>query len=46
VGYKPVFTKEGKPLPKNYLHHILMLNTTTSVSCEANRCSLRGQGWR
>ena len=27
VGYKTaVFTKEGKPLPKNYLHHILMLN--------------------
>src|SRR5215470_5346272 len=36
VGYKSaVFTKDGKPLPKNYLHHILMLNNSKpSVSCE------------
>src|SRR5262245_36370214 len=27
VGYKSsVFTQEGKLLPRNYLHHILMLN--------------------
>jgi len=36
IGYKSeVFTKDGKPLPKNYLHHILMLNNDKpSVSCD------------
>lgn len=35
VGFKSaVFTKGGKPLPQNYLHHILMLNNDKeSVSC-------------
>ena len=36
IGYKSeVYTKDGKPLPKNYLHHILMLNNDKpSVSCD------------
>ena len=46
VGYKTaVFTKEGKPLPKNYLHHILMLNNSKpSVSCEGEPLFFAGAG--
>jgi hypothetical protein len=46
VGYKTaVFTKEGKPLPKNYLHHILMLNNDKpSVSCEGEPLFFAGAG--
>jgi hypothetical protein len=46
VGYKTaVFTKEGKPLPKNYLHHVLMLNNSKpSVSCEGEPLFFAGAG--
>jgi len=46
VGYKTaVFTKEGKPLPKNYLHHLLMLNNSNpSVSCEGEPLFFAGAG--
>ena len=46
VGYKTaVFTKEGKPLPKNYLHHILMLNNDKpSVSCAGEPLFFAGAG--
>ena len=46
VGYKTaVFTKEGKPLSKNYLHHILMLNNSKqSVSCEGEPLFFAGAG--
>jgi len=46
VGYKTaVFTKDGKPLPKNYLHHILMLNNSKpSVSCEGEPLFFAGAG--
>jgi hypothetical protein len=46
VGYKTaVFTKEGKPLPKNYLHHILMLNNSKpSVSCKDEPLFFAGAG--
>jgi hypothetical protein len=46
VGYKTsVFTKEGMPLPKNYLHHILMLNNSKpSVSCEGEPLFFAGAG--
>ena len=46
VGYKTaVFTKEGKPLPKNYLHHILMLNNDKpSVSCPGEPLFFAGAG--
>lgn len=46
VGYKTaVFTKEGKPLPKNYLHHILMLNNSKpSVSCDGEPLFFAGAG--
>ena len=46
VGYKTaVFTKDGKPLPKNYLHHILMLNNSKpSVSCAGEPLFFAGAG--
>ena len=46
IGYKSaVFTKEGKPLPKNYLHHILMLNNDKpSVSCPGEPLFFSGAG--
>jgi hypothetical protein len=46
VGFKSaVFTKDGKPLPKNYLHHILMLNNDKqSVSCPGEPLFFSGAG--
>jgi hypothetical protein len=46
VGYKSaVFTKDGKALPQNYLHHILMLNTDKeSVSCPGEPLFFAGAG--
>lgn len=46
VGYKAaVFTKDGKPLPQNYLHHILMLNNDkASVSCPGEPLFFAGAG--
>jgi hypothetical protein len=46
VGYKSaVFTKEGKPLPQQYLHHILLLNTSRdSVSCPGEPLFFAGAG--
>jgi hypothetical protein len=46
VGYKSaVFTKEGKELPRNYLHHILMLNNDKpSVSCPGEPLFFAGAG--
>ena len=46
VGYKTaVFTKDGTPLPKNYLHHILMLNNSKpSVSCAGEPLFFDGAG--
>jgi hypothetical protein len=46
IGYKSeVFTKDGRPLPKNYLHHILMLdNDKPSVSCDGEPLFFAGAG--
>ena len=46
IGYKSaVFTKDGKALPKNYLHHILMLNNDKpSVSCPGEPLFFSGAG--
>jgi hypothetical protein len=46
VGYKSaVFTKAGTPLPRNYLHHILMLNNDRpSVSCPGEPLFFSGAG--
>jgi hypothetical protein len=46
VGYRSaVFTKDGKQLPQNYLHHILMLNTDKdSVSCPGEPLFFAGAG--
>jgi hypothetical protein len=46
VGYKSaVFTKEGTPLPQQYLHHILLLNTSRdSVSCPGEPLFFAGAG--
>lgn len=46
VGFKSaVFTKDGKPLPRNYLHHILMLNNDKpSVSCPGEPLFFAGAG--
>lgn len=46
VGYKSaIFTKDGKPLPRNYLHHILMLNNDKgSVSCPGEPLFFAGAG--
>jgi hypothetical protein len=46
VGFKSaVFTKEGKPLPQQYLHHILMMNNDKeSVSCPGEPLFFSGAG--
>lgn len=46
VGFKSaVFTKDGKELPRNYLHHILMLNSSKpSVSCPGEPLFFAGAG--
>ena len=46
VGFKSaVFTKDGKPLPQNYLHHILMLNNDKeSVACPGEPLFYAGAG--
>jgi hypothetical protein len=46
VGYKAaVFTKDGTALPQQYLHHILMLNTSKeSVSCPGEPLFFAGAG--
>lgn len=46
TGYKSeVFTVDGRPLPKNYLHHILMLNNDKpSVSCSGEPLFFAGAG--
>jgi len=46
VGFKSaVFTKDGKPLPQQYLHHVLMLNTDKdSVSCPGEPLFFGGAG--
>lgn len=46
VGFKSeVFTKDGKALPKNYLHHILMINTDKdSISCPGEPLFFGGAG--
>lgn len=46
TGYKSeVFTKDGKALPQNYLHHILMLNNDKpSVSCDNEPLFFAGAG--
>jgi hypothetical protein len=46
VGYQSsVFTKGGKALPRNYLHHILMLNNDKpSVSCPGEPLFFSGAG--
>ncbi|MFO0730704.1 MAG: hypothetical protein U0231_16820 [Nitrospiraceae bacterium] len=46
IGYKSeVFTKDGRPLPKNYLHHILMMNNDKpSVSCDGEPLFFAGAG--
>jgi hypothetical protein len=46
TGYKSaVFTQEGKALPKNFLHHILMLNNDKpSVSCPGEPLFFSGAG--
>jgi hypothetical protein len=46
VGYRSaVFTKDGKVLPRNYLHHILMLNNDKpSVSCPGEPLFFSGAG--
>lgn len=46
TGYRTaVFTKDGKPLPQNYLHHILMMNNDKeSVSCPGEPLFFAGAG--
>jgi hypothetical protein len=46
TGYKSeVFTKDGKALPQNYLHHILMMNNDKpSVSCDGEPLFFAGAG--
>src|SRR5574338_328521 len=46
TGFKSeVFTKDGKQLPRNYLHHILMLNNDKpSVSCDGEPLFFAGAG--
>lgn len=46
VGYKSaVFTKDGKPLPQQYLHHILLINNDKeSVSCPGEPLFFAGAG--
>jgi hypothetical protein len=46
IGFKSaVFTKDGRHLPQQYLHHILMLNTDKqSVSCPGEPLFFAGAG--
>ncbi len=46
IGFKSeVFTKAGQPLPRNYLHHILMMNNDKpSVSCPGEPLFFGGAG--
>jgi hypothetical protein len=46
TGYKSeVFTAEGKQLPQNYLHHILLMdNDQPSVSCDGEPLFFAGAG--
>lgn len=46
IGYKSeVFTEEGRPLPQNYLHHILLMdNDKPSVSCDGEPLFFAGAG--
>ena len=46
VGYKSaVFTKDGRPLPQQYLHHVLLINTDKdSVSCPGEPLFFAGAG--
>jgi hypothetical protein len=46
TGFKSeVFTKDGRVLPKNYLHHILMINTSRdSISCPGEPLFFGGAG--
>ena len=46
IGYKSeVFTKDGRALPQNYLHHILMMNNDKpSVSCDNEPLFFAGAG--
>ena len=46
VGFKSaISTKDGKELPKNFLHHILMINNTKpSVSCPGEPLFFGGAG--
>jgi hypothetical protein len=49
VGFKSaITTKDGKELPKNFLHHILMINNSKpSVSCPGEPLFFGGpRGWR
>ncbi len=46
VGFRSaVFTKDGTPLPRQYLHHILLINQDKeSVSCEKEPLFFAGAG--
>ncbi len=46
TAYKSaVFTKEGKPLPRQFLHHILLINVSKeSVSCQGEPLFFAGAG--
>jgi len=46
IGYKSeIFTADGKPLPQNYLHHILLIdNDRPSVSCNGEPLFFAGAG--
>jgi len=46
VAYRSaVFTKDGKPLPRQYLHHILLINVDKeSVSCPGEPLFFAGAG--
>lgn len=46
IGYKSeVFTADGKPLPQNYLHHILLIdNDQPSASCPGEPLFFAGAG--
>lgn len=46
VGYKSaLFTKDGKPLPRQWLHHVLLLNLDKeSVSCPGEPLFFAGAG--
>ncbi len=46
VGYKSaIFTKDGKPLPRQWLHHVLLMNLDKdSVSCPGEPLFFAGAG--